>query len=103
MHLEKNCPWNGAARVIAVRQALDGARAETGKFVSGFSAAQKTGLKENAAKLMKAESELGEQEKVLDARAEVGRIAGGGEGLRKALGNFRGEQDIVWRSRWGLA
>jgi hypothetical protein len=82
-----------SARVVAVRQALDEARVETVKFVSKFSAAQKTGLKENAAKLMKAESELGDQEKVLDARGEVGRIAGGGEGLRKALGNFRSEQD----------
>jgi hypothetical protein len=81
------------ARVVEVKQSLDAARTETGKFVSGFSLAQKSGLKEITAKLMKAESELSEQEKALDAREDAARIAGGAEGLRKALGNFRSEQD----------
>ena len=76
--------------MIAVRQALDGARTETGKFVSGFSAAQKTGLKENTAKLMKAESELGEQEKVLDARARGWADRGRRRGIAKGAGEFPG-------------
>jgi hypothetical protein len=85
------------ARVTAVRMAIEAARTDTGKFVSGFSEAQKTGLKEIAAKLMKAESELGEQAKMLDssgdAREEAARITGRADGLRKALANFRNEQD----------
>jgi hypothetical protein len=86
-----------SARVPAVRMAIESARTDTGKFVSGLSEAQKTGLKEIAAKLMKAESELGEQAKMLDssgdARETAGRIAGRADGLRKALANFRNEQD----------
>jgi hypothetical protein len=81
------------ARASAVRQSLDTARTETGKFVNGFSLGQKTGLKENTAKLMKAESELGEQEKMLDAGGEAVRSAGRAEVLRKALANFRSEQE----------
>lgn len=79
-------------RVAAVRQELDGAQAETGKFVSGFSVAQKAGLKEITARVMKAESDVGEQEKLFDAgggREEPART----EGLRKALGNFRSALD----------
>jgi hypothetical protein len=86
-----------SARVPAVRMAIESARTDTGKFVSGLSEAQKTGLKEIAAKLMKSESELGEQAKILDssgdAREESARIAGRADGLRKALANFRNEQD----------
>jgi hypothetical protein len=81
------------AQVAAVRQELDASRTETGKFVNGFSLAQKAGLKEIAAKVMKAESELGEQEKLLDAPYEAARIAGGADGLRKTLENFRSAQD----------
>jgi len=85
-----------SARAAAARQALDVARTETGTFLNGFSLAQKTGLKEPAAKLMKAESELGEQEKLLDAQYDAARITGGEEGLRKALGNFRnGQNDLA--------
>src|ERR1700691_3979715 len=47
------------SQVVAVREALDGARGGTGKFVGALSLEQKTGLKEITAKLMKAESELG--------------------------------------------
>ena len=80
-------------RASAVRQSLDAARTETGKFVNGFSPGQKTGLKENTSKLMKAESELGEQEKMLDAGGEAVRSTGRAEVLRKALANFRSEQE----------
>jgi hypothetical protein len=95
--LVKNSDSDVSARVIAVRMAIETARTDTGKFVGGFSEAQKTGLKEIAAKLMKAESELGEQAKILDssgdAREEAARITGHADGLRKALANFRNEQD----------
>jgi len=82
-----------SSRMVVVRQALDASRAEAGKFVGGFSLAQKTGLKDLVAKLMKAESELGEQEKLLDAPYDAARISGSVEGLRRALANFRSEQD----------
>jgi hypothetical protein len=95
--LVKNSDSDVSAHVTAVRTAIETARTDTGKFVSGFSEAQKTGLKEIAAKLMKAETELGEQAKILDsggdAREEAARIAGRADGLRKALANFRNEQD----------
>lgn len=86
-----------SARATSVRMAIETARTDTGKFLSGLSEAQKSGLKEVAAKLMKAESELGEQTKILDAsgdaREEAARIAGRADGLRRALANFRNEQD----------
>jgi len=77
-----------SARAAAVRQALDAAQAGTGKFVAEFSEAQKSGLKELTAKLTKAQSELGEQEKALEA-------GGAADGLRKAFANFRALQESV--------
>ncbi|MGC2246396.1 MAG: hypothetical protein WA609_07310 [Terriglobales bacterium] len=95
--LDSNAPAKSgdewAARAVAVRQAVDVARTGTGRFVNEFSVAQKAGLRETVAKLVKAESELGEQEKLLDAPYEAGRIAGGADGIRKAMGNFRSAQD----------
>ena len=63
--LVKNSDSYVSAHITAVRMAIETARTDTGKFVSGFSEVQKTGLKEITAKLMKAESELGEQAKML--------------------------------------
>ncbi|HTR24569.1 MAG TPA: hypothetical protein VMI10_11345 [Terriglobales bacterium] len=75
-----------AARLAAVRLAIDAAQAETGKFVGGFSEAQKNGLRDLSSKLAKAQSELDEQQKALEA-------GGAAEGLRKGLANFRAQQE----------
>jgi hypothetical protein len=77
-----------SSRATSLRQALEKARLETRKFLDGFSPAQKSGLRDGTARLLKAEADLGEREKVLDARAV-------NEELRKALANFRKEQDSL--------
>ncbi len=75
-----------SAHGAAVRQAVDAAQAEMGKFVAGFSPAQKAGLKEITAKLMRAQSEVDAQEKALEA-------GGAADGLRKAFANLRAQED----------
>jgi len=71
-----------AAGVALTERAVDGAQAEMGKFVAGFSEAQKNGLRETSAKLARAQSELDAQQKALEA-------GGPAEGLRRALAEFR--------------
>ena len=92
-HLQS--PDEGASHVSAIRLAIETARTQTDAFVAGFSAAQKAGLKDVAAKLLRAEAELGEQEKMAeaggDARDEAARVAHA-DGLRKALANVRAQQ-----------
>lgn len=88
------------AHATALQQSLEKARSGTKDFLAGFSPAQKAGLKESDAKLRKAEAELAEQEKLVDwsatdAKGEAERIAGRTEGLRKALTNFRNEQNVL--------
>ena len=93
-HLQS--PDEGASHVSAIRLAIETARTQTDAFVAGFSAAQKAGLKDVAAKLLRAEAELGEQEKMVetggDARDEAARVAAHADGLRKALANVRAQQ-----------
>ncbi len=87
-----------SSRATALRQALDAARLETGKFLDGFSPAQKSGLKDITARLLKAEADLGEREKLLDANltnANPGDMRPVREELEKALANFRKEQDSL--------
>lgn len=88
-------PADLGARVDSVRQAIDAARTENSKFLGELTPAQKTGLKELTAKLMKAEVELGEQEKALEPSGDVRELAAHIDGLRKALANFRAEQDSL--------
>lgn len=80
-----------------LRQAIAEARAEADRFVAGFSPAQKSGLKEEAAKLLKAAVELGDQEKTIepgaDARDDAARVAAHADALGKALANFRAQQE----------
>jgi len=78
-----------SSRAGALRQGLDNARMGARKFVEGFSAAQKTGLKDLAARMLKADADLGEQEKTLETRQAAGPELG------KALGNFRKELDSL--------
>lgn len=96
-----------SSRGAALRQALEKARLETRKFLDGFSPTQKSGLKDIAGRMLKAESDLGEQEKMLDANATDAKDGGtrsagrggslqtAGQELGKALGNFRKEQDSL--------
>ena len=87
-----------SSRATTLRQALDQARLETGKFLDGFSPAQKSGLKDIAARLLKAEADLGEREKTLDANlmnANSPDMRSAREELGKALANLRKEQDSL--------
>ena len=87
-----------SSHAAELRQALEKARLETRKFVEGFSPAQKSGLKDVAARLLKAESDLGEQEKMLDAADAMNggmRSAGRAGSLSQALEIFRKEQDAL--------
>jgi hypothetical protein len=88
-----------AEPLAEVRQALDSTRTATVKFVGGLSGAQKIGLKETTAKLMKAESDLGEQEKALEVTTGTQegstRFVGRTDALRKALADFRSELDSL--------
>ncbi len=87
-----------SGRVSALRRALEEARQETRKFLDGFSAAQKSGLREASVRLLKAEADLGEREKMLDANfvnpnpADTRPVR---EELEKVLANFRKEQDSL--------
>ncbi len=90
---------DGAAaseRTAALRGAIERARMDCRKFVEGFSAAQKAGLRESAARVLKAEAELGEQEKIPGgngADAKAGGAASLEQGIGTALANFRKEED----------
>lgn len=87
-----------SSHAAELRQTLEKARLETRKFVEGFSPAQKSGLKDVTARLLKAESDLGEQEKMLDASdAKAGGMVNAGRAgsLQQALENFRKEQDAL--------
>lgn len=86
--LDEWAKGSDSAHVAAVRQALDAAQADMGKFVADFSPAQKTGLKDITAKLARAQSDLGEQERVLGTSGTV-------DAVRKALANFRAQQDSL--------
>ena len=78
-----------SSRATSLRQALEKARLETRKFLDGFSPAQKSGLRDGTARLLKADADLGEQEKMLDANFVLHQE------LVKALANFRKEQDSL--------
>ncbi len=85
-------------RTGLLREAIDKARTESRKFLDGFSPAQKSGLKEIAGRLLRAESELAEQEKSqeangADAKVSEARNTAVQPGLAKGLANFRREED----------
>ena len=73
-------------------QALQKARADSQKFVEGFSTTQKSGLKDLLKKLGKADSDLEVQEKKLTESLVPNRIETGiaflGEGLTRSLKGF---------------
>src|SRR5271168_45909 len=86
-----------AGRSATLDQALERARAENKKFLDGLSERQKSGLKEIAKKLTKADSDLEQQARVLDqvvadAKPAPQQIASSAQGLENALTSFRSQQ-----------
>jgi hypothetical protein len=86
-----------ASRGATLDQALERARTENRTFLDGLSERQKSGLKEIAKKLIKADSDLEQQTKALDqmvadTKAVAQQIAGSGQSLEHALTAFRSQQ-----------
>ncbi len=80
-----------------LNQALEQARAGNQNFLSSFSEAQKTGLRDATAKLAKADSDLDKEIKTLDQslhtpKPEPDPIAASAAALDKALAAFQSEQ-----------
>jgi len=95
---------DGAAESVPrqpVDQALENARTGNKKFEQGFSAPQKTGLKEIAKKMAKADSDLEQEQKRLDQSLDVKaagpEVAAHAESLDKALTNFSNQQLALGR------
>jgi hypothetical protein len=84
-----------------VDQALDNARSANKTFQQGFSPAQKSGLREIAKKLAKADSDLEQEEKKMDqslvSRAAGSEVAARAESLGKALTDFYNQQLALGR------
>ena len=82
-------------------KSLEDARNETRKFQQGFSPAQKSGLKEIAKHLAKADSDLEQEQKKWDdglqAKAPPTEIAERAENLSKALTDFSNQQLALGR------
>ncbi len=84
-----------------VHQALENARSANKKFQQGFSPAQKSGLRDIAKKLAKADSDLEQEEKKLN-QTLVSKVAGSelaarAESLGKALTDFYNQQLALGR------
>lgn len=81
---------------------LQRSRADSQKFVEGFSAAQKSGLKDLLKKLSKADSDLGVEHKKLDEILQAGNgpsaeLESCGESVTKALTDFSNQQLALGR------
>ncbi len=95
LNKENNAPEIGN-RSTMLAQAIEKARNENKKFLDGFSEAQKSGLKEITKRLVKVDSEVAQQTKVLDqateAKAAGPQMASSAQGLEHALTNFQHAQ-----------
>ena len=84
-----------------VDQALENARSANKKFQQGFSPAQKSGLRDIAKRLAKADSDLDQEEKKLDQslvlKAASSELAARAESLGKALTDFYNQQLALGR------
>ena len=84
-----------------LEQAIEDARNGNKKFEQGFSPAQKSGLKEIAKRLAKADSDLEQEEKKLDAtidaKAAAPEIITHAESLKKSLSDFSNQQLALGR------
>jgi hypothetical protein len=95
---------NAAAQPVsddALAKALENARTGTRKFQDGFSAAQKSGLKDISRRLAKSDSDLDQEDKRLDqslaAKAANSELAPHAESLDKALTDFYNQQLALGR------
>jgi hypothetical protein len=86
-------------RGTTLEQAIEKARTENKAFLNGFSERQKSGLKEISKRLIKADSDLQQQAKVLDQQVQVVDakaaglpIVGSAQNLERALTTFRSQQ-----------
>jgi len=90
-----------SARHDALEPALEDARRGTRKFQEGFSAAQKSGLKDIARRLVKADAALEQEGKwldqSLDIKAAVPEIVARAESVDKALTDFYNQQLALGR------
>jgi hypothetical protein len=93
---KQNGPSALAAADKQVQDALEGARSLNKKFLESFSEPQKTGLREVTKRLLKSDSELFQQAKVLDqaleTKASPAQTLVSVETLEKALTNFQRAQ-----------
>jgi hypothetical protein len=100
-HLQKENNAPGPAGPEPLDRALENARSGSKKFQDGFSPAQKTGLKEIAKRLAKADSDLDQEQKKLDqsldAKAPTPEVVPHAESLDKALTDFYNQQLALGR------
>jgi hypothetical protein len=99
--LQETARTNNAAELTTagkiVSQAIQNARNANNKFLEALSNSQKAGLKDTIRKVEKAESELAQQSRVLDAQVTIPKttreeIVGSSQLLGRALESFRHEQ-----------
>lgn len=102
--LEELHKQNGVAETThrePVDQALENARGGNKKFEQGFSAPQKSGLKDVAKRLARADSDLEQEEKrldqSLDVRAPAPEVAAHAENLSRALTDFYNQELALGR------
>jgi hypothetical protein len=86
-----------ASQTAALERAIEQARTENKKFLDGFSDPQKSGLKEISKRLIKADSDLGQQAKAFDLEAvnskTIGQpITASAQTLDRALTSFQTQQ-----------
>jgi hypothetical protein len=80
-----------------VDQSLEGAQSENKKFVAGFSAEQKSGLKETIKRLDKANSDLEQEQRKFDPVAATSEATARAQSLGKALDDFSDVQLALGR------
>lgn len=90
------------SRGTALRQSLENARGDSKTFVEGFSPAQKSGLKDLTKRLAKADSDLEQEDRTLDAglqdaKAAASEISARATTLEKALAEFENQQLALGR------
>lgn len=88
--------------VTEIDKSLQALRVDSRKFVDGFSAPQKSGLKDTLKRLEKADSDLEAEEKRLDESQQAGSRASAelesrGESLTKSLMNFSSQELALGR------
>jgi hypothetical protein len=100
-HLQKENHGPEPMRPELLDRALEDARSGSKKFQDGFSPAQKTGLKEIAKRLAKADSDVDQEQKKLDqsldAKAPSPEVIPHAESLDKVLTDFYNQQLALGR------